>query len=712
MDKITFQNKYNDATSGLFKDNTTKDIGADDVRALVTDVGGNIPFTDDDSYSWPFPGITTSGGTTAYTGTLAPAITGYSNRMKVQVKINATSTGASTLNLNTQGAKKVYVNPTTQADAGDLLINQTYIFVYDTALDGGSGGFIMIGSGGGGGGSQDLQSVLDQGSTAVLTAGITITGAFDVILGDGGSKLNSFSVLASSGFNVQSNNGTASAYVIGNSTGLDLRWQDGLGLDGHLLMNPSGNFFSGSSAFTFTPTATVAGFNFGSVAADPSTLNNADVWYDNVLHLIRARVNGASVSLLTSATGLSNSLASARILVGNGSNVATAVDMSGQATIDNTGAVTLSNAAVIGKVLTGYVSGAGTVAATDTILEAIQKLNGNDATKWSLASGGALTANNTISGAFQVLFNLTVEDGFRVTGSFTASDSFAQAATFAPTVTGRGTSNDIIIGTWFNPTLTNSTGVAVNQIAVRISPSFTGSVISGPLQKVLQIVGGSSTALTELIDCVNSAGQPRWKLRGDGTQVWLTTLSGTNFQSSITNLTASNGLYLYSGTIGGPSSSPGTTYHTKLTNTFSTNVSGTTFINHWDNRTYQIDHTTAIVSGFLYDPIITGTQAGTETHYAFRIASGLSGFGITTPTARLQARGLNNGVAVLAEDDAGNAIASFGESGGARVIGFFGATPVVQQTMGAATAGAAYTATEQTMLQAVYDAVRNIGIGT
>jgi hypothetical protein len=38
---------------------------------------------------------------------------------------------------------------------------------------------------------------------------------------------------------------------------------------------------------------------------------------------------------------------------------------------------TVLNSAVIGKVLTGYVSGAGTVAATDTILQAIQKLNGN-----------------------------------------------------------------------------------------------------------------------------------------------------------------------------------------------------------------------------------------------------------------------------------------------------------------------------------------------
>ena len=40
-------------------------------------------------------------------------------------------------------------------------------------------------------------------------------------------------------------------------------------------------------------------------------------------------------------------------------------------------ATTLTNAPVIAKVLTGYVSGAGTVAATDTILQAFQKINGN-----------------------------------------------------------------------------------------------------------------------------------------------------------------------------------------------------------------------------------------------------------------------------------------------------------------------------------------------
>ncbi|MBK7497370.1 MAG: hypothetical protein IPI28_18945 [Candidatus Omnitrophica bacterium] len=88
-------------------------------------------------------------------------------------------------------------------------------------------------------------------------------------------------------------------------------------------------------------------------------------------------------------TGTLNSLTDAHIFVGNASDVPTDVAMSGEATLANTGAVTLGNAAVIGKVLTGYVSGAGTVAATDTILQAINKLNGNAAAISTVANAAA-----------------------------------------------------------------------------------------------------------------------------------------------------------------------------------------------------------------------------------------------------------------------------------------------------------------------------------
>jgi hypothetical protein len=57
--------------------------------------------------------------------------------------------------------------------------------------------------------------------------------------------------------------------------------------------------------------------------------------------------------------------------------VTTNANLTGEVTsIGNITSIT--NSAVIGKVLTGFTSGAGTVVATDNILQAIQKLNGNN----------------------------------------------------------------------------------------------------------------------------------------------------------------------------------------------------------------------------------------------------------------------------------------------------------------------------------------------
>lgn len=48
---------------------------------------------------------------------------------------------------------------------------------------------------------------------------------------------------------------------------------------------------------TFNPDATVPGLNVGSQAGDPSTPINGDLWYDSTGNLLRARINGATVSL-------------------------------------------------------------------------------------------------------------------------------------------------------------------------------------------------------------------------------------------------------------------------------------------------------------------------------------------------------------------------------------------------------------------------------
>ena len=74
------------------------------------------------------------------------------------------------------------------------------------------------------------------------------------------------------------------------------------------------------------------------------------------------------------------------------------------------------------SLLTGYTSAAGTVAATDTILQAIQKLNGNDATNANLTGHVTSVGNATVLGSFTVAqLNTAISDGDIATGGGTAT---------------------------------------------------------------------------------------------------------------------------------------------------------------------------------------------------------------------------------------------------------------------------------------------------
>lgn len=98
-------------------------------------------------------------------------------------------------------------------------------------------------------------------------------------------------------------------------------------------------------------------------------------------------VSGIATNLTGTAAGLT------------AGNVTTNANLTGEVTsVGN--AATMLNSAVIGKVLTGYVSGAGVVSATDTILAAIQKLNGNNATNANL-TGVITSVGNATSIASQ-----------------------------------------------------------------------------------------------------------------------------------------------------------------------------------------------------------------------------------------------------------------------------------------------------------------------
>jgi hypothetical protein len=92
---------------------------------------------------------------------------------------------------------------------------------------------------------------------------------------------------------------------------------------------------------TFAPNSTTPGFNPGSVAGNPSTLSNGDLWYDSAVNLLKARINGTTTSLgggissLGGQTGSTQSFASSNdtnitLSIGSASNTHTfAISWSG-----------------------------------------------------------------------------------------------------------------------------------------------------------------------------------------------------------------------------------------------------------------------------------------------------------------------------------------------------------------------------------------------
>jgi len=96
--------------------------------------------------------------------------------------------------------------------------------------------------------------------------------------------------------------------------------------------------------------------------------------------------SGASLTALNATQLTSGTMPAARLPAFAGEATSSA----------GSAALTLTNSAVIGKVLTGYASTTGAVAATDTILGAIGKLNGNDAaTRNALAPAQGIALNGT-----------------------------------------------------------------------------------------------------------------------------------------------------------------------------------------------------------------------------------------------------------------------------------------------------------------------------
>tara|TARA_R100001086_G_scaffold44914_1_gene19893 strand:+ start:1751 stop:2632 length:882 start_codon:yes stop_codon:yes gene_type:complete len=88
----------------------------------------------------------TMGGTgNAYTYTTGEGLTAYADGIRLLWSPNADPTGAVTINVDTLGAKKVYMPDGTQAGNGSLDADSLYDLVYDSSLDSSNGAFKIVG---------------------------------------------------------------------------------------------------------------------------------------------------------------------------------------------------------------------------------------------------------------------------------------------------------------------------------------------------------------------------------------------------------------------------------------------------------------------------------------------------------------------------------------------------------------------------------------
>lgn len=79
------------------------------------------------------PYVAATGSATALVATFAPALPQLGNGLAIEVKIAATNTGAATINVNALGAKSITRSDGSALRAGDLVIGQVALLIYDGA---------------------------------------------------------------------------------------------------------------------------------------------------------------------------------------------------------------------------------------------------------------------------------------------------------------------------------------------------------------------------------------------------------------------------------------------------------------------------------------------------------------------------------------------------------------------------------------------------
>lgn len=130
--------------SGNFPDNTTRYISPARLRLFVEAIIESAPNILDDTYLSYM--ATTPAGADTYTATVVPTISAYTSGQMFVIKFTTANTGASTININTLGAKSIVKQGSIALSSGDISTGQILILIYDGT------NMQIVGSSAGGGG--------------------------------------------------------------------------------------------------------------------------------------------------------------------------------------------------------------------------------------------------------------------------------------------------------------------------------------------------------------------------------------------------------------------------------------------------------------------------------------------------------------------------------------------------------------------------------
>lgn len=162
----------------------------DTKEVFVGNSGGNVALINKEvmdshleNYILQIPYGVASGSANTYTVTLNPPLTSYTEGVAVAVKINASNTGASTININGKGAKSIRDPRGDALTAGKLIAGSIYTLRYNGT------NFILQGEGPTG---NATASDLLSGKTASTDAG-EITGTMPNRAGDNANLASSVS---------------------------------------------------------------------------------------------------------------------------------------------------------------------------------------------------------------------------------------------------------------------------------------------------------------------------------------------------------------------------------------------------------------------------------------------------------------------------------------------------------------------------------------